>query len=127
MKYKLLALGLLGFASLSVLALFSTDADAYRGDYTKVGPNYTEERHTQMEAVMESGDYESWKALMTEDGRNPGVLRKIDSQEKYEAFVKARELAQEGDTEGANQIRESLGLGQGGMHRNGDGSGNCNR
>ncbi len=125
MKYKLLALGLLGFASLSVLGLFASDADAYRGDYTQVGPNYTEERHVQMEEVMESGGYEAWKDLMTEDGRNPGVLRKIDSEEKFEAFVEARELASNGEQEAANQIRESLGLGQGGMHRNG--AGNCNR
>jgi len=130
MNYKPLALGVLSVASVGVLAFFATGVEAYRGDYTQVGPNYTEERHTQMEEIMDSKDYEAWKELMTEDGRTPGVLNKVDSQEKFELFVEAKELAEEGDIEGSQEIRESLGLGQGQgqggrMHGNGDGS--CNR
>jgi hypothetical protein len=127
MKYKLLALGVIGIASASILGFLASDASAYRGDYTQVGPNHTEERHAQMQEVMETKDYETWKEMMTEDGRTPGVLRKIDTQEKFEAFVQAREMALEGDTEGANEIRESLGMGQGQGNGGMRGNGNCNR
>lgn len=127
MKYKLLVLGVVGIASASILGFLASDASAYRGDYTQVGPNHTEERHAQMQEVMESKDYEAWKEMMTEDGRTPGVLRKIDTQEKFEAFVQAIEMALEGNTEGANEIRESLGMGQGQGNRGMHGNGNCNR
>lgn len=127
MKYKLLVLGVVGIASVGILGFLASDASAYRGDYTQVGPNYTEERHAQMQEVMETKDYEAWKEMMTEDGRTPGVLRKIDTQEKFEAFVQAREMALEGDTEGANEIRESLGMGQGQGNGGMRGNGNCNR
>jgi len=127
MKYKLLVLGVVGIASVGILGFLASDASAYRGDYTQVGPNHTEERHAQMQEVMETKDYEAWKEMMTEDGRTPGVLRKIDTQEKFEAFVQAREMALEGDTEGANEIRESLGMGQGQGNGGMRGNGNCNR
>ncbi len=125
MKNKGIILGTLAVALLGVIAFTTTKADAYRGDYTKVGPNHTEEREAQMEEVFESKNFEDWKALMQEDGRTPGVLRHIESQEDFEAFVQARELAKEGNIEEANQIREELGMGQGGMKRgNGQGNGN---
>lgn len=123
MKNKGIILGTLAVALLGVIAFTTTKADAYRGDHTKVGPNHTEEREAEMETVFEDLDYEGWKTLMTEDGRTPGVLRHIESQEDFEAFVQARELAQAGDTEAANQIREELGMGQGEMRR-GNGQGN---
>jgi hypothetical protein len=123
MKNKGIILGTLAVALLGVIAFATTKADAYRGDYTQVGPNHTEEREAEMEKVFEDLNYEGWKTLMTEDGRNPGVLRHIESQEDFEAFVQARELAMEGKTEEANQIREELGMGQGEMRR-GEGKGN---
>lgn len=129
MKNKLIVLGTLAVALLGVIAFTTKDADAYRGDYTQVGPNHTEEREAQMEEIFESKSYEAWVALLTEDGRNPGVLDKIDSQEDFNSFVEARELALEGKTEEANAIREELGLGQGQRRGNGQGmrDGNCNR
>jgi len=65
---------------------------------------------------------------MTEDGRTPGVLKKIDTPEKFEIFVEAKELAQEGNIDEARQKRVELGLGEGNgqMGRFG-GNGNCNR
>ncbi len=129
MNSKLIVLGTLAVALLGVIAFTTKEADAYRGDYTQVGPNHTEEREAQMEEIFESKDYKAWVALMTEDGRNPGVLDKIDSQEEFNSFVEARELALEGKTEEANAIREELGLGQGQRKGNGQGmrDGNCNR
>ncbi len=129
MKNKLIVLGTLAVALLGVIAFTTKDADAYRGDYTQVGPNHTQEREAQMEEVFESKDYKAWVTLMTQDGRNPGVLEKIDSQEDFNSFIQARELALSGKTQEANAIREELGLGQGQGRGNGQGmrDGSCNR
>lgn len=131
MRNKFIILGTLLVALFGVIAFTTSDADAYRGDYTQVGPNHTEERESRMIEIFDSVDedaaqaYEEWVAFMTEDGRTPGVLNKIDTPEKFETFVEARELTQEGNIEEANQMRAELGLGQGnGQMR---GNGNCNR
>ena len=106
-----LAMGVLGTVGISQVS-------AYRGDYTEVGPNHTEEREEAMVKVMADKDYEGWKELMTEDGRTPGVLRKVDSQEEFNQFAEAYELGKDGKVEEANAIRSELGLG------NGNGGGN---
>ena len=123
MKSKLIALGALVVALLGVIAFTTKQVDAYRGDYTQVGPNHTEEREAEMDAIFADPEnsYGEWVALMTEDGRKPGVVDKI-SEEEFPAFAQAHKLAQEGDIEGANAIREDLGLGQG--QRRGGGNGN---
>ena len=123
MKSKLIALGALVVALLGVIAFTTKQVDAYRGDYTQVGPNHTEEREAEMDAIFANPEssYDEWVALMTEDGRKPGVVDKI-SEEEFPAFAQAHKLAQEGDIEGANAIREDLGLGQG--QRRGGGNGN---
>ena len=129
MKNTVLAIGVLAVALLGGIAFTTNDADAYQGNYTEVGPNQTAEREAEMEEIFESKDYEAWVEIMTQDGRKPGVLNKIDTQAEFELFVEARELALEGDTDGANKIRAELGLGQGSRNGNGQGRGmgNCNR
>ena len=122
MNNKIIALGTLVVALLGVIAFTTKQADAYRGDYTQVGPNHTEEREAEMEKVMESKDYEAWVKLMEQDGRKPGVLNKI-SEETFPKFAEAYQLAHEGETEEANQIREELGMGQGQRKGNGQGRG----
>ncbi len=123
MKSKLIVLGTLAVALLGVIAFTTKQADAYRGDYTQVGPNHTQEREAEMDAIFADPEnsYDEWVDLMKEDGRTPGVLDKI-SEEDFPAFAEAHRLAQEGDTQGANAIREELGLGQG--ERRGGGNGN---
>ncbi len=122
MKNKLIVLGTLAVALLGVIAFTTRQTDAYRGDITQVGPNHTEEREAEMEKVMESKDYDAWVALMTQDGRTPGVVNKI-SKEDFPAFAQAYQLAHEGKTEEANAIRQELGLGQGERKGNGQGNG----
>lgn len=117
MNRKLLLVPVLAVTLLVIWGL--TNVSAYRGDYSKQGPNHTEERETSMNKVMEERDYEGWKELMTEDGRNPGVLRKVDSQEDFDKFAQAYELGHEGRTEEANAIREELSLGNGERRGNG--------
>lgn len=69
------------------------------------GPNCTPERHTQMESILERGDYTAWVKLM--NGR--GVVNRVDESE-FADFIKAHELVEEGKIAEANQIREKIGL-----------------
>lgn len=124
MNKKLTILGATAIISLGIIVFGSSQTLAYQGDYSKVGPNHTEERAALMQEVMENKDYEGWKKLMTENGRTPGVLRKIDTQEEFNQFAEAYELGKAGKTDEASKIRAELGLG-GGL-RNGNGKGNCN-
>jgi hypothetical protein len=108
------------------LALFGlTQVSAYRGDYTKVGPNHTPEREAQMQKIMEEKNYEAWKALMTQDGRQPGVVRKIQNQEQFDKFAEAYKLGKEGKRDEATAIRQELGLGNGQGRGGGKGNGTC--
>lgn len=124
-KKVLVVVGLAVFG----LTLFGlTKASAYRGDYTKVGPNHTEARETQMQKIMEERNYEAWKALMTQDGRQPGVVRKIQNQEEFNKFAEAYKLGKEGRTAEATALRQQLGLGNGqGRRGGGKGNGVCGR
>jgi hypothetical protein len=125
LKTKILSLTVFGMLAIGgAVVLGAGTAQAYQGDYSKTGPNYSVARETAMEAVMKNKDYDGWKKLMTEDGRNPGVLRKVDTKEKFEKFAQAYELGKAGRTTEANVIRAELGLGNGmGQGRGGNGNG----
>ncbi|MBT3691090.1 hypothetical protein HOG16_02505 [Candidatus Woesearchaeota archaeon] len=96
---------------------------AYQGDYTKEGPNYSEDRHAEMEEVFDSLDYDAWIELMSESGRNPRVLDVV-SEENFETFVLAHEAAENGDYETATRLRAELGLHNGEGPKDGTGFGN---
>lgn len=113
MKYRLITAVALTAGILGVIALNGGMAEAYQGDYSAVGPNHTPEREAAMEQVMTEVDYNAWKSLMTEDGRTPGVLRKIDTEAEFAKFAEAYKLGKAGKTEEANAIRAELGLGNG--------------
>lgn len=80
---------------------------AYRGDPNVKGPNYTAERHEQMEKAFETGDYNAWKALANKQGR----VTEVVNASNFSKFAKAHELAESGKTDEANKIRAELGLG----------------
>lgn len=111
MNKKILSLLALAVALVSTIGI--SNALAYQGEANTYGPNHTEEREDAMRTIMETNDYEGWVALMTENGRTPGVLNKVDSQEKFNLFAQAYLLTQEGKIEEANAIRSELGLGNG--------------
>jgi len=130
MNKKVLTVAGLAVVGLAIFGL--AQASAYRGDYTKVGPNHTEEREAKMQKVMEEKDYDGWKALMTEDGRELGVLRKVENEEEFNKFAEAYQLGKAGKTAEANALRQELGLGNGqrggnGQRRGGNGDGTCRR
>jgi len=101
-------------------ALFATtsSAFAYRGDPTVKGPNYSAERHTAMLKAFENKDYTAWKDLM----QNRGMASKVITEANFAKFVEAHNLALQGKTAEAQEIRQELGLGlQNGSGRNAGG------
>lgn len=96
--------------------LFPAAVGAYQGDPTVQGPNCTTERHEAMEKAFEANDYEAWKSLM--DGR--GRVSQVINKDNFAKFAEAHELAEQGKTAEATQIRQELGLGM----RDGSGGGN---
>lgn len=81
--------------------------NAYRGDPTVKGPNYTEERHEAMEKAFENKDYNAWKTLMAGRGRVTEVI----NDQNFAKFAEAHTLAYQGKIDEANKIRAELGLG----------------
>lgn len=123
MNKKLIVAGVLVVGALALLSQIPSKVMAYQGDYTKTGPYHTEAREDAMEKIMAAKDFQAWKKLMTENGRNPGVLRKIDTQAKFDKFAKAYILGKAGKTAEAQAIRAELGLGNGGGQGKGMGRG----
>jgi len=114
MKKSLIALGI---AALVVggAVLLPQAVQAYKGDPSVKGPNYTVERHDAMEKAFTNNDYNAWKSLMTGRGR---VTQVINAQ-NFARFAEAHRLAELGKTDEANKIRTELGLGL----QNGSGQG----
>ena len=88
------------------LGVYASQVDAYRGDYTQKGPNCTDERHEQMEQAFENNDYNAWKQLMNGRGRVTQVI----NEDNFGRFAEAHRLAEQGDLDGADQIRKELNL-----------------
>lgn len=126
MKKNTLGLGALALV-LGVTAISANSVFAYRGDPTVQGPNYSTERHTEMEKVFEDNDYFAWKDLM----QNRGRVTQIVTEANFAKFAEAHELMEDGNIEEAKKIRQEIGLGlKNGSGRNGGGMGisrNCNR
>lgn len=87
----------------------SGTAFAYQGDYTRKGPNYTQEFESQMTKVMTNEDYEGWKNLIENKVGNKRVTEVIN-KDNFPKFVKAWKLAHEGKIKEANVIRKELNL-----------------
>ena len=117
MTKKGIVLGILGLAVAGAVA-YSTGALAYRGDANKTGPNYSPERHEQMQKAFENNDYNAWKNLMNGRGR----VSEAVNEGNFNRFAEMRRLMKEDKTDEANKIRQELGLGQGG--KNGQGGQN---
>ena len=112
--FAVLTLGVLLFAGIGSVM-------AYRGDATTVGPNYSEARHSAMTEAFSNNDYYSWFELMQQALGNHRVTEKINV-DNFDVFSQMHNAMLSGDTETADELRASLGLGQGNQRR-GVGSG----
>ena len=121
---------ILGISALTLMAgtlLVPGTVSAYQGDYTKEGPDCDSEKHEEMEQAFGSNDYQTWAELMEGKGR---VTQVID-EGNFARFAEAHKLAEEGNYDGADAIRQELGLrtkngekvGAGYMQGNGEGKG----
>ena len=90
--------------------------EAYQGNPSVQGPNYTVERHEAMTKAFANKDYNAWKSLVS---GNKGRVAQVINESNFEKFVEAHNLALQGKTDEANKIRAELGLGL----RNGSGKG----
>lgn len=91
------------------VAIGASSAFAYQGDYTKKGPNYTEERHTIMQNAFKTNNYEVWKAEM--EKINPGKrILTVINKDNFSKFAEANKLGLEGKIAEADKIRAELGL-----------------
>ncbi len=95
------------FALAGFIFLASGDSVyAYRGDYSKQGPNCTTEKKAEMDKVISSGDYLSWQKLM--EGR--GRVSEVINEKNFSKFAEAYRLAKDGKIKEAEAIRKELGL-----------------
>lgn len=113
-KKVLLGLGTLALV-LGVSGAMASSANAYRGDPTTKGPNYSVEREIAIEKAFSTNDYNAWKALM----KNQGRVTQIINKDNFAKFAEAHKLAKAGDITGSQKIRQELGLGL----KNGSGQG----
>lgn len=95
-----------GIVSISIGA---SSVFAYQGDYTKKGPNYTEERHTIMQNAFKTNNYEAWKTEMEKTNSGKRILSVIN-KDNFAKFAEANRLGLEGKTAEADKIRAELGL-----------------
>ncbi len=113
MKKKTITMGTLSLLALSAVAAVAS-AYAYQGDPAKVGPNYTPERHAQIQEAFTKNDYNTWKDQMG----NRGVTQRIN-ENNFSRFAEMHKLMLAGKTDEANVIRVELGLNKGGYQNKG--------
>lgn len=118
MSTRNIVFGVVGMFAVSAIA-YASSVSAYRGDTNQQGPNYTPERHDQMEQAFEAKDYATWKGLMTGKGR----VTEVVNEGNFSRFAEMHELQESGKVAEANAIRQELGLGNGngkghGMQKN---------
>lgn len=91
------------------VAVGTSSVFAYQGDYTKKGPNYTEEKHTVMQNAFATNNYETWKAEMEKTNSGKRILSVIN-KDNFAKFAEANKLGLAGKTAEADKIRAELGL-----------------
>lgn len=102
------------FAVFAIALLGAGLVAAYHGNPEVQGPEYSDERHEEMEQAFDTLDYDAWVILMEESGRHPKVLDMV-SEDNFEVFVEVHDAMEDGNMELAHQLRAELGLGQGRM------------
>ncbi len=115
MNKKILGLAGVSLLALGALIVLPNLTQAYRGDMTVKGPNYTAERHEAMEKAFNSNDFATWQKLM--DGR--GRVTQVINKDNFTKFAEIHKLTESGKIAEAQKLRAELGLG---LH-NGQGKG----
>jgi len=109
MRNKYIALGAIAVLGIAGAIAVSQGALAYRGNPDQTGPNYSPERHAEMQKAFENKDYNAWKSLMNGRGR----VTQVVNEQNFLRFAEMHKLMLEKKYDEANEIRKELGLGQG--------------
>lgn len=72
--------------------------------------------HEAIKTAIENGDYDTWKGLMQEKINNSPMVQTMNmiDADNFAKFTEMHNLMQEGKIDEANQIRQELGLPEGG-------------
>lgn len=70
------------------------------------GANFDPVRHEAMQEALENKDYQAWKQEVDSRPRMTDFV----TEENFDKFAEMHELMQAGDYEGAEAIRDELGL-----------------
>ncbi len=106
MNNKKIMLGITALTLATGAFLLTEKVSAYQGDYTKEGPDCDSEKHEAMEQAFEDNDYQAWTELMEGKGR----VTQVVTEDNFARFAEAHRLAEEGDYDAADAIRQELGL-----------------
>lgn len=87
-------------------------ANAFRGDFAQMGPNYSNERHALMQKAFETNDYNLWKSQMQGRGRMMDFI----NENNFSRFAEMHRLMNAGKYDEARKIRAELGMGNGAGH-----------
>jgi hypothetical protein len=102
-RFYLLA-GVLGLF-VTTLAV-SSFASAYQGGPNVQGPGYDPVKHEAMVEAIDGGDYQAWVELHQGRGR----ISEVITEDNFDQFTAMHGMMVDGDYEGANAIRDELGL-----------------
>lgn len=105
-KKMLIPVGVIALITASGVAYA---AYAYQGDPAQRGPQFSTERHEQMQKAFENNDYNAWKEIMNGRGRR---MMEVVNEQNFPRFAQMHRLMLEGKYDDANKIREELGLKQ---------------
>ena len=85
---------IVGLSVLSLIAISSTSASAYRGDPTQQGPNYDPARHAAVQETFNKGEsgYSSWLKLM--EGKATRLKEVVKDTKVFAEFANAQKQGQ---------------------------------
>lgn len=106
MNNKKLILGISALALTAGTLLTPASVSAYQGDYTQKGPDCDTEKHELMEQAFKRNNYQAWAELMEGKGRVTQVI----NESNFSRFAEAHKLAEAGNYDAADAIRQELGL-----------------
>ena len=119
-----------GISALGLALIGSVAANAYSGpsgqNTSMTGRNFNQDRHAEMQKLLDTTDFQTWKDLMS---KNPGSAKLLEviNESNFSKFIEMQKLFMSGDKTGAEAIRVELGLPQVGPQNGVMGRGHFNK
>ncbi|PIR78157.1 MAG: hypothetical protein COU28_03140 [Candidatus Magasanikbacteria bacterium CG10_big_fil_rev_8_21_14_0_10_36_16] len=102
-----------GISALGLALIGSVAANAYSGpsgqNTSMTGRNFNQDRHAEMQKLLDTTDFQTWKDLMSKNPRSSQILSVIN-ETNFPKFVEMQKMMMSGDKAGAEAIRAELGL-----------------